>query len=98
MKTLHVTLAHKWFDAIEAGKKIAEYRQRTPYWEKKLQIFRPGDAIIFHRGYTAQTITGTIKNIRIITGWDLPNQEYKYFNSPNETQFFEILFEKCLTF
>lgn len=62
--TLHLILKAKWFNAIKDGGKREEYREKTPYWEKRLmkthglyksvKIF---DAICFHKGYTKTCIT-----------------------------------------
>lgn len=98
MADIHATLMYQWFDEIAAGRKTAEYRRITPYWEKKLTNIKPGDCIVFHRGYSDKTIKCRIRHIGIVSGWDMPHREYKYFGCPNESQFFEIEFEKCLTF
>ncbi len=37
MKTLKLVLTEKWFDLIEAGKKTSEYRERKPYWFRRLE-------------------------------------------------------------
>jgi len=34
--TLKLVLTHKWYDMIEAGIKTEEYRDVTPYWEKRI--------------------------------------------------------------
>jgi len=36
MKTLHLTLKKKWFDMIESGEKLEEYREIKPYWVQRL--------------------------------------------------------------
>lgn len=36
MKTLHLTLKKKWFDMIDTGGKMEEYREIKPYWIKRL--------------------------------------------------------------
>lgn len=92
-KTLHLTLTYYWWDKIASGEKNAEYRRFTANWRKRLADVRPGDLVIFHRGYTNRTITRRISQIRVISGWDLPNEEYQYFGAPNESKFFEIALE-----
>lgn len=94
MTGIHVTLTHKWFDEIKAGRKTSEYRRRTPYWERVLSRIKPGDYIVFHRGYSDQALSRKILSVRTLTGWGLPNEEYHFFKCPNETEFFEIIFEK----
>lgn len=94
MADIHATLTYNWFDEIKAGRKTAEYRRITPYWEKKLTNIKPGDCIVFHRGYSDQTIRRRILYVRKISGWHLPHAEYNFFKCPNESGFFEINFEK----
>ena len=94
MADIHATLTYQWFDEINAGHKTAEYRRITPYWEKKLSNIKPGDCIVFHRGYSDKTIRRRILYVRKISGWDLPPAEYNFFKCPNESGFFEINFEK----
>lgn len=36
MKTLYLTLKKQWYDMIERGEKLEEYREIKPYWEKRL--------------------------------------------------------------
>jgi|SRR5574344_1517012 hypothetical protein len=36
MKTLHLVLKKQWYDMIESGVKIEEYRELKPYWLKRL--------------------------------------------------------------
>lgn len=36
MKTIHLVLKHKWYDMIESGEKLEEYRECTEYWMKRL--------------------------------------------------------------
>lgn len=37
MKTLNLALKREYFDAIQSGKKIEEYRLCTPYWTRRLE-------------------------------------------------------------
>ena len=50
MKTLHLNLYRKYFDAILKGEKTTEYRDVTPYWSKRLEG-RHYDVIKFRNGY-----------------------------------------------
>jgi len=50
MKTLHLNLYRKYFDAILKGDKKIEYREITPYWSKRLEG-RHYDVIQFRNGY-----------------------------------------------
>lgn len=36
MKVLFLTLKEKWYDMIEAGIKLEEYREIKPFWIKRL--------------------------------------------------------------
>lgn len=33
---LHLTLKKKWFDLIASGKKLVEFREAKPYWQRRL--------------------------------------------------------------
>lgn len=35
MKTLHLTLKKKWFDLIQSGYKLEEYRELNMFWAKR---------------------------------------------------------------
>ena len=50
MKTLHLNLYRKYFDAILRGEKTIEYRDITSYWSKRLEG-RHYDVIQFRNGY-----------------------------------------------
>jgi hypothetical protein len=49
-KILHLTLIKHWFDEIACGKKTREYREKKPYWTKRLKdkLF---DEVWFKNGY-----------------------------------------------
>lgn len=91
-KTLHLTLTYRWWDEIAAGRKTCEYRRFTEGWRKRLNGVKRGDLVVFHRGYTNRTLSRRIEQIRVIGGWNLPNEVYQFFKCPNESQFFEIQF------
>lgn len=91
-KTLHLTLTYHWWDKVVRGEKKAEYRRFTANWRKRLADVRPGDLVVFHRGYTNRTLSRRIEQIRVIGGWNLSNEVYQFFKCPNESQFFEIQF------
>jgi hypothetical protein len=46
---LHLTLHKKWFDMIQSGVKREEYRERKPFWDKRLS--KQYDRIKFVNGY-----------------------------------------------
>ena len=92
-KTLHLTLTYHWWEEIAAGRKTCEYRRFTEGWRKRLNGLKRDDLVVFHRGYTGRTLTRKIEDIRVIGGWDLPNDVYKFFGCPNESLFFRIRFQ-----
>ena len=78
---LRVVLTGKWFDMIESGEKLEEYR--GAHWGKKLldgfapahhlvAIFRPYHTLVASRGYTSRTLTRKINRIR----WGKPRPEW----------------------
>lgn len=36
IETLHLPLKAKWYDMIESGEKPEEYREKKPYWIKRI--------------------------------------------------------------
>lgn len=91
---LFLNLTRHWFKCVENGSKTAEYRKLTPYWVKRINRVQKGDLVVFRLGYTRREIRRTITNIRVISGFDLPHDEWHYFGCPNEPKFFEIEFSK----
>lgn len=68
-RVLHLTLYKKWFSLIFIGEKTEEYRERKPYWDKRLSG-RHYDLIYFTNGYgrTRPHMTVECKGIRKETG------------------------------
>jgi hypothetical protein len=50
---LHLNLRRKWFAEIVAKTKHIEYRDRKPYWRKRLEG-RKYDVIQFRNGYATK--------------------------------------------
>jgi hypothetical protein len=50
MNDLVLHVKKVYFDAIRDGRKSFEYRERTPYWDKRLRG-RTYDAVQLHCGY-----------------------------------------------
>ena len=67
MKILHLPLMAKWYEMIESGEKLEEYRENKPYWQKRL-LSNKYDAVKFRYGYTTRTMTFRIKQIRFGIG------------------------------
>ena len=65
-KTLHLVLKKCWFDKIVSGEKTSEYRECSPYWNKRLSN-RQYDTVVFHNGYTNNTATFRVVSIDITT-------------------------------
>lgn len=75
--TLRLVLKANWFDRIATGQKTVEYREITPYWQKRIWADRHtliGESVTFSRGYTKRTITRRITAIDTgpcpYDGWD----------------------------
>ena len=49
MKALDLVLKKKWYDMIDSGEKIEEYREVKPYWVKRLTSLRCGSLLFSHR-------------------------------------------------
>jgi hypothetical protein len=49
-RVLHLTLKKKWFDMIASGEKKEEYRERKPFWHRRLN-FQTYDVVEFRNGY-----------------------------------------------
>jgi len=70
--TLYLVLKAEWFDKIERGEKTHEYREKKPYWEKriaKLLTSQDDDLfVILSRGYhkDARKLEGEISKIGVI--------------------------------
>ena len=67
MKILHLPLMAKWYEMIERGEKLEEYREDKPYWQKRL-LSNTYDAVKFRYGYTKRTMTFLIKKMRFGRG------------------------------
>jgi hypothetical protein len=82
-KTLHLVLKSKWYDKIASGEKTSEYRACSKYWNKRFvgydfdttyaypicvnQDVKHYDTVVFHKGYTNNTMEFEIKSIGITT-------------------------------
>ena len=72
-------ITRKWLDMILSGEKREEYREKKPYWEKRIWI--PGcDIAYYHAGYNADSPAAfvEVENVRIGYGkpeWGAPVDE-----------------------
>lgn len=46
MKNLQMSLKTKWFEKTKARIKKEDYREITPYWEKRLFNYKPKDIVL----------------------------------------------------
>ncbi len=73
MKKLHLFLSGHWFDLTASDRKPVEYRRMGTRLEKGILAAKPGDLVVYHRGYTSNTCTRRITKIDIspcpIEGW-----------------------------
>jgi len=75
MKILHLVLTHHWYDLTVSGEKIFEYREKTPYWKKRIWDKR-GELthVRFSKGYSSETTLRRIVDIDIMScpyeGWE----------------------------
>lgn len=75
---LRVVLTGRWFDMIESGEKLEEYR--GIHWtdhllsrdSKSAEIYHLYHTLVASRGYTSRTLTRKIKRIR----WGTPRPEW----------------------
>lgn len=86
--SLKLVLKRKWFDMIDSGEKLEEYRAKTDYWRKRIEPFmdllRQGIScnVTFYEGYSKdrRRITLLIRDITEGTGktkWGaVPGEEY----------------------
>ena len=64
--TLDLILTHHWYDEVESGRKVIEYREMSSWWtrliwDRRLEISR----VRFRRGYTKTSITIPVVSIDI---------------------------------
>lgn len=60
-KQLHLVLKRYWYDMIKSGAKRTEFRKCTERYEA---AFKDKTVVIFHRGYTKETMQFKINSIR----------------------------------
>lgn len=61
---LHLVLKAKWYDMVVSGEKPCEYREKTPYWKKRIWDRREEiESVVLHRAYTNITHEEKIKQI-----------------------------------
>jgi hypothetical protein len=84
MRILHLTLEKKWFDMIASGRKLEEYREMKPYWDKKFMCAKDNyDVIQFRNGYSKSAPKITVELKEILSGlgiveWGAPEGQPVY--------------------
>lgn len=88
MNTLHLPLKRKWYDMIERGEKLEEYREINAYWlprlvdlSKRVNTFKSYTHVRFRLGYTKTTMLREIESISIGYGrpeWGAPTDRRVY--------------------
>lgn len=75
--TLYLPLKSKWYNMIESGIKKDEYREKKPYWAKRL-IDRNYKYVTFSYGYTQRRMTFKYEGYELGLGkkeWGAPDEE-----------------------
>ena len=67
-KDLHLVLKFKWFDMIKRGVKLEEYRDLNDFYKKKIDGSHTH--VVFHKGYSSETIRKRILSISIGEGFE----------------------------
>lgn len=88
MNILHLPLKRKWYDMIERGEKLEEYREINAYWlprlvnlRESLNSFKPFTHARFRLGYTKRTMLREIESISVGYGkpeWGAPTDRRVY--------------------
>lgn len=92
---LHLSLKGEYFLAILSGEKLEEYREVTPFWEKRL-VGRSYDKMVITWGYPK----GDDTDKRIILpyfGYRLATLTHRHFG-PDPVQVFAIDVSHCVDF
>ena len=55
---LHLTMKRRWFDMIESGEKLIEYREIKPYWINRLPDLSDGDSERFFQPDLLKCLAG----------------------------------------
>lgn len=92
MKLLHLNLKYEYFDQIQSGEKVEEYRLHNAYWKKRL-INPDGtpveyDGILIKRGYPKRDDASRILK-RLWRGWTIKEITHPHFGD-NPVKVFAI--------
>lgn len=88
MKVLNLVLMKEWYEMIERGEKLEEYRDINGYWlprlvdlNKRVNTFKPFTHVRFRYGYTKRTMLREIESISVGYGrpeWGAPSDRRVY--------------------
>lgn len=71
-KVLDLSLKHKWYDMIERGEKLIEYREMSPYWVNRLTERKPeperGDILLGIDQHDIPLVAKKFEAVRSIVG------------------------------
>lgn len=72
--TLKLVLTYKWFDKIDSGRKLIEYRKASEYWKNRIILNNKlkHNSVEFRRGYVknAKKMRFEIYDLKISNGID----------------------------
>lgn len=91
ISVIHLNLQKKWYDMIDNGVKLTEYRDLSDYWQKRLDKYCNNKDyaplyVVFKNGYArdARTMAFAVSSVEIGYGepkWGAkPNKEYYCIN------------------
>lgn len=74
MEVLHLNLHREFFAAIAVKTKRTEYRQRTPYWKRRLEN-RKYEFVKFRNGYAtlAPEMLVEFRGVKRVRKWGRPH-------------------------
>ena len=78
-QTSHMNLIGKWFDMTYSGFKTVDYRDMTPYWDRRIdKTLKNVDTIIFSNGYAKDRRQFEVISTAITIGYGRPEWGAKH--------------------
>ncbi len=93
VKVINLRLTFRWFEEVASGRKTSEYRKACGVSGRLVEKMKPGDMIVFHKGYSGELIRAKVTGICALEGWRLPDAEREFFGACNDVKFYKIDFE-----
>lgn len=86
MKVLDLILKHQWYDMIDSGEKLEEYRDLTPYWCRRLArcesakscLFRERHGQCHHRNMLADLNADGYTHVRFHRAYTAKTMVFRY--------------------